>query len=171
MGHCDQCDNHYEDLALAQIAPTLIRLAAEYDVRLTGELRLLRAHRLPGTWSALEYSCHHRDTLRVQLERIRQALVEDCPEFVPMGREERVVAKHYNDQDPTTVASELVSAANALAADLVRPEPGQWNEPASTPGRQGLNGPSPGWDATRSTRPSTTSVTSIEWSQAASDRT
>lgn len=126
MDHCDQCQYRYEDLAVAQVGPTLLQLAAEYDIRLVGAARLLRAHPFPGTWSALEYSCHHRDTLRVQRERIRQAIVEDCPEFVPMGREERVVADHYNDQDPRTVARELVSAANALAADLARLEPEQW---------------------------------------------
>ena len=95
MDHCDQCRFRYGELSLAQVAPTLVQLAGEYDVRLRGGSRLLRAHPIPGTWSAVEYSCHHRDSLRVQLERVRHALLEDCPEFVPMGREERVVAERY----------------------------------------------------------------------------
>ena len=33
----------------------------------------------PDTWSALEYTCHLRDVMLVQRERVLRALVEECP--------------------------------------------------------------------------------------------
>ncbi|WP_406044517.1 hypothetical protein OG799_08560 [Micromonospora sp. NBC_00898] len=38
-------------------------------------------------WSPLEYTCHVRDVLRVQGERLALALVTEEPEFTPMGRD------------------------------------------------------------------------------------
>jgi DinB superfamily len=40
---------------------------------------------------------------------------ETDPEFVPMGRDERVVEDRYNEQDPTDVAAALIRSADALA--------------------------------------------------------
>ncbi len=68
----------------------------------------------PGTWSPLEYACHVRDVLRVQLERVQLVAVADEPTFIPMRRDERVVEDRYNEQDPATVASEIEDAGNAF---------------------------------------------------------
>jgi hypothetical protein len=75
----------------------------------------VRRRPAPQVWSPLEYACHLRDMLRVQTERVRLTQRELDPEFVPMGRDERVVDDHYNEQDPAAVAAELVAAADALA--------------------------------------------------------
>jgi len=78
----------------------------------------VRRRPAPDVWSPLEYACHVRDVLRVQLERIRLAAVEHEPEFTPMRREERAVEERYNEQDAATVASEIEEAGEALRAHL-----------------------------------------------------
>jgi hypothetical protein len=129
---CDECDFSYDELARDAIALAIRQLAERYVARLSPvpadvahDLRL-RAHPISGAWSALEYACHVRDVLAVQRERIQQAQVEDTPEFVPMGREERVVNDRYNEQSPATVAAELAAAAEAFADDLDELDAASW---------------------------------------------
>ncbi len=68
-----------------------------------------------------------RDVLVVQRERLAQALVEDCPTFVPMGRDERVIRDRYNEQDPATVARALTAVANAAAGAFVALDDAGWS--------------------------------------------
>ncbi|RKN57498.1 DinB family protein [Micromonospora costi] len=92
-----------------------------------------------GVWSPLEYTCHVRDVLRVQGERLVLALSVTTPEFPPMGRDERAVAEAYNEQDPAVVLADLADAAEALAArfaglrptDLDRTGVYPWPEPTA----------------------------------------
>jgi S-DNA-T family DNA segregation ATPase FtsK/SpoIIIE len=86
-----------------------------YAERLGRNEQLLRLRPSPEVWSALEYGCHVRDVLQVQRQRLALALVEDCPTFPPMGRDERVVNDRYNEQDPAVVAGELRAAADEIA--------------------------------------------------------
>lgn len=62
------------------------------------------------TWSALEYTCHVRDVLAVQRERLVSALTEQRPLFAPMRRDERAVEQRYNEQDIDAVLGELEQA-------------------------------------------------------------
>lgn len=78
-------------------------------------------------WSALEYTCHVRDVLRVQNERLTLALQVDNPEFTPMGRDELAVADAYNDQDPAVVLVDLADAAARLALAFTVLQPEQWH--------------------------------------------
>jgi S-DNA-T family DNA segregation ATPase FtsK/SpoIIIE len=64
--------------------------------------------------------------LEVQRERVELALVEDEPEFVPMGRDERVIELRYNEQDPATVASEITANGEAFASLLEGLDAEQW---------------------------------------------
>jgi hypothetical protein len=77
-------------------------------------------------WSPLEYSCHYRDVLRVQRERIVLALKKDKPSFTSMRREERVTEERYNEQDPATVGVEIAVAADELASALERLDDKGW---------------------------------------------
>ena len=54
----------------------------------------------------------------MQRQRLALALVEDCPALTPMGRDERVTADRYNEQEPTRVVDQLAANADALAADV-----------------------------------------------------
>ena len=86
----------------------------------------MRTRPTPDVWSPLEYACHVRDVLEVQRERLLPVRSEENPRFVPMGREERVVDRRYNEQDPAVVAEELGAAAEALAATLDALDPAGW---------------------------------------------
>jgi S-DNA-T family DNA segregation ATPase FtsK/SpoIIIE len=91
MDHCDQCGYVYAELPRASIPPALRSAAADLAARLASTPPDdLRAYPIGGTWSALEYACHVRDVLRVQLQRIDLALADDEPEFAAMRRDERV---------------------------------------------------------------------------------
>ena len=119
MDRCDGCAFEYFAFPRTDIAGRLRALAADHVVRLeeTAPAAYLREHPVEG-WSALEYACHVRDVLQVQTARIEQALVEDQPEFIPMGRDERPALLHYNEQPPDGVAAELTAAAEGLATQL-----------------------------------------------------
>lgn len=67
------------------------------------------------TWSALEYAAHVRDVFRLYAYRLDLMLTQDDPLFPNWDQDETAVAERYNDQDPSVVASELVTEGNALA--------------------------------------------------------
>ncbi len=87
----------------------------------------VRRRPAPDVWSPLEYACHVRDVLHVQLERIQLTAHEHEPTFVPMGRDERVVADRYNEQDPAVVAREIEEAGNAFYEYLVALDDEGWS--------------------------------------------
>ena len=69
----------------------------------------------PEVWSPLEYACHVRDVLQIQIGRVARGLAEDTPSFEPMQRDERPARLRYAEQDPHVVREELLDAAHALA--------------------------------------------------------
>ncbi len=124
---CDECGYDYNEPTRAQVAPRIRAFGPRYAEALAvlddGQLRSRPA---PEVWSPLEYVCHLRDVLRIQLERIQLALSQDTPEFASMRREERVTEEGYNEQDPITVVNELRVAAGQLAACLSSLQPDGW---------------------------------------------
>ena len=66
-------------------------------------------------WSALEYACHIRDVFLIQRERLYLTLVEECPSFARMYRDERASLARYGAEDPEDVGRELKVAAEMLA--------------------------------------------------------
>jgi len=121
MDVCDECQYTYASEDESSIPDRLRTLGRRYGAPLSRFLpgedgdALLRAHPVPDGWSALEYACHVRDVLEVQRERITQTLTEDTPTYVPMGREERVKERAYNEQNPAGVAAAIVGQAEELA--------------------------------------------------------
>jgi hypothetical protein len=67
----------------------------------------------PRTWSALEYACHTRDGFVLYETRIGVVLIEDRPLLPRMRRDEVVVERDYNGQNPAAVAEELAVAGEA----------------------------------------------------------
>ena len=125
---CAECGYVYDVLARAEIAPALRADTAALRDRLAGVPdAALRRRSQPGVWSPLEYACHVRDVLDVQRGRVLLALVEDEPEFVPMGRDERAVDLRYNEQDPAKVGAQLDKAADALATTLEALDDAGWD--------------------------------------------
>lgn len=117
MDRCSQCGFVYEDLPQSSITGALVEVARQYGPRLRGaDPAALRRRPAPEVWSALEYTAHVRDVLRVQRERVLLALADDQPRFESMRREERVVELTYNRMDPAAVDAELQEAARSLAS-------------------------------------------------------
>lgn len=128
MDRCDACGFVYADLELDDIPTTLRAYPPRYEAVLRGarDRGLERRRPRPGTWSALEYTCHLRDMLRVQRERLELALGREQPTFTPMGRDQRAVDDRYNEQDVTAVLDELEAAAAELASFLERLDAAGW---------------------------------------------
>jgi hypothetical protein len=79
------------------------------------------------TWSPLEYACHTRDVFRRYDHRLGLMLDEDDPHFANWDQDASAEDEAYNDQDPATVADELVAAGHALADAFDAVEGEQWD--------------------------------------------
>jgi DinB superfamily len=132
MDRCDECGFVYTDHSSAGVVNDLASLAPRYGERLRtapGETRraeLLRRRPRPDVWSALEYACHVRDVLLAQRERTFLALVEDCPSFAPIYRNERVSLARYTAEDPDRVATQIDVALDLLNHALVGMDGAGW---------------------------------------------
>jgi hypothetical protein len=123
---CEECGFVYET-PRDEIAQTIRAFGPAYrDVLASASADTLRAHPVEATWSALEYACHFRDVLDTQVARIARALTEDEPTYTPMGRDELVTERRYNEQDPAIVADGVVRAADELAATFEALDDGGW---------------------------------------------
>lgn len=126
MERCEECAFEYDLAQAPSAAPTIVDGVAELTVVLSSSGVDLRIHRQPNVWSPLEYSCHLRDVLLVQRERVLAARRMDRPSFHPMGRDERVEHDGYAEQDPVRVARQLTDAAHLFANALARLAPEDW---------------------------------------------
>ena len=126
MDRCDECGFTYATVATGDLPRRLEAAGPRFAAVLTA-IENPRRRPAPSVWSPLEYTCHVRDVLRVQGERLTLALETDDPEFAPMGREERVMLDAYNAQNPQTVLTELTEAANGLAHAFGTLSTPQWN--------------------------------------------
>jgi len=124
MDRCHGCGFEY-DLAEAPTAGRAILLGVAEMTSILRDGSDLKSRREPGTWSPLEYSCHVRDVLLVQRERVLAALFMDRPSFNPMGRDERVEYDGYGEQNATDVARQLGDAALLFTNLLSRLGPGE----------------------------------------------
>src|SRR5215472_1091190 len=119
MAACAECGYEFESLGHGEVLEALISLADDHRQLLTSvDVGRLRAHPRAGSWSALEYSCHVRDVLRFQRDRVVLAQVTATPEFTSMRRDDRAVEEHYNEQDPADVAGQIAIAASDFAGAL-----------------------------------------------------
>ena len=85
----------------------------------------------PRVWSPLEYGCHVRDVLRICSVRNRLIRAEDNPSFPNWDQDETALTERYWEQDPATVAAEVVTAGEENAAawsDVAEPE---WQRPGT----------------------------------------
>ena len=81
----------------------------------------------PHIWSPVEYACHVRDVHRVFGERLRMMLAVDYPLFENWDQDVAAVEGAYGDQRAASVADDLVSAAEAVAATYASVEGPQWD--------------------------------------------
>ena len=81
------------------------------------------------TWSALEYAAHVRDVFRLYRSRLTLMLNQDDPIFPNWEQDETAVVERYNEQDPATVATEIVEAGSALADAFDAVPADSWHRP------------------------------------------
>ena len=91
VDRCDECSFVYEESLLPQLDVLVHRISDDFADLLDVDVSRLRRRPAPDVWSTLEYSCHVRDVLLAQRERLYLALVEDEPSFAPIYRDHRVV--------------------------------------------------------------------------------
>lgn len=119
MTHCTICGFTYEEHSAEEIPRELRECARQFGPLLqasgAGPAILLRTRPHPEVWSSLEYACHARDVLLAQRERFYQALVEECPNFTPLYREQRLVTARYEHEDPARVGLEVGIAGEQVA--------------------------------------------------------
>lgn len=130
MDRCKQCGYVYDDVSRDEIATRLRGAPDRFSgvvANASPQAAALRPD--PQTWSAIEYVGHLRDVLLVQRERAVLALVEDCPSFARMWREERVELCHYRDQDREQMLGQLKMAAELCALVFGGLDGAAWNRP------------------------------------------
>jgi S-DNA-T family DNA segregation ATPase FtsK/SpoIIIE len=116
MDRCDECGFDYGDVAVGEVAGILRSLCARYvEVLEGGREEDLRARPVPDVWSAVEYTCHVRDVLLIQRDRVILALVEHAPSFARMYRDERAALTGYGQEPLKDLSGELGAAANLFA--------------------------------------------------------
>ncbi len=167
VDNCDECRFVYDEHVAAAVVDKLASLGARLAGRLLqasgdpGRDGLLRLRPAAEVWSGLEYACHVRDVLLAQRERLFLALVEDCPGFGPIYREQRVTLARYAESEPAQVEEEVSIAAALVAHSFGDIDEAAWHRECM------YNFPAPlkrdvGWRRlTRSTKVSITFETSI----------
>ncbi len=121
VDRCEECQFDYGALGPGAVPSALRSLGGRFGMRIANDrgdpmLGLtIRTRPGPKIWSALEYACHVRDVFLIQRERLYLALVEECPSFAKMYREERAFLARYAAEDPDDVGRELKLAAEMLA--------------------------------------------------------
>jgi hypothetical protein len=127
---CPQCGFDYDRCDVATTPQYVQQLAGRYEHRLVteadGNLAAWRQRPDPTTWSALEYSCHMRDCFAVYLWRIRRALADYRPVLPAMRRDDAVIERAYNEQNPLVVAEETSTNAQQLSRLLAGLADEQW---------------------------------------------
>jgi DinB family protein len=126
MDTCDECSFTYGELPRRELPEGLRSAAAGFQPLLGARDELLRRRRTPDEWSPLEYSCHVRDVLLMQRDRLFVALVEQEPSFKPMYRDQRIELDRYNEQDPAAVGGQIVMAASMFSHTLSLLSDDQW---------------------------------------------
>jgi hypothetical protein len=124
---CDECGFDASTFPRDQVAGLIRKNAQEWREVLAGtDPTRLTQRPTDDRWSALEYACHVRDVFRLYDYRLGLMLTEDHPSFPNWDQDVTAVEDRYNEQDPTVVAHDLVTAAAALAASFDRVDAEVW---------------------------------------------
>ncbi len=119
---CPECGFDPAAVAAADLADLIRENTRGWHGALDGPDAAVRP--VPTVWSPLEYACHVRDVHRLFAERLTLMLTHDDPQFANWDQDVTAIESRYAEQDPATVAVELVEAAAEVAADL-RPRRGR----------------------------------------------
>jgi hypothetical protein len=110
---CRECGLDTRAVAREDVPGMARANAAEWPAVLArGDVRQRPA---PGVWSPLEYGCHVRDVFRRFDQRLELMLTTEDPHFDNWDQDATAITDRYAEQDPATVARELVTAAGRIA--------------------------------------------------------
>ena len=123
---CPECGFEANTVARGQVAPMILDNAAFWQGVLS---RCEGVHQRPTSdrWSPLEYACHVRDVFRIYDYRLGLILSVDDPTYPNWDQDETAIAERYGEQDPATVAAELQTAADQIAARFATVRYDQWS--------------------------------------------
>ena len=121
---CPECGFEASAVTVDRIPSVIRDNATTWEAVLT--LGDAAARPEPSTWSPLEYAAHVRDVHRIFDLRVEMMLDQDDPTFPNWDQDETAVAERYGEQDPATVATELLEAAEAAAERYESVPPGAW---------------------------------------------
>ena len=122
---CPECGFTASDIAGPAIGDTVRELAPRWVAALARPDA--RERPAPTTWSTLEYGAHVRDVLRTFDGRFELLLTQDDPQFQNWDQDATALEDRYDLQDPAIVSTELVSAADVVAARFDSVAPDQWD--------------------------------------------
>jgi hypothetical protein len=122
---CPECGFESAAVRREDLGPLIRRNATQWPAVLErpGVAERTRDDR----WSDLEYACHVRDVFRLYDRRLHLMLEDDGAEFPNWDQDATAVEDAYAEQDPATVATELLEAAEVLAASFDAVEDDQWD--------------------------------------------
>jgi len=121
---CPECGFASADVTPGEVSPLVTTFTEPWPEVLA---RPGAANRpAPTTWSRLEYACHVRDVCRLFEQRLGLMLTLDAPTFDNWDQDETALADRYGEQDPDTVAAELVDAGSSFAAAYARVPSDAW---------------------------------------------
>ncbi|GAA1808683.1 hypothetical protein GCM10009795_062420 [Nocardioides hankookensis] len=121
---CPECGFEAATVTVDRIPSVVRDNATTWEAVLTLDDAAARPE--PTTWSPLEYACHVRDVHRIFDLRVGLMLDQDDPTFANWDQDETALAERYAEQDPATVATELLDAAESVAERYESVPPGAW---------------------------------------------
>ena len=124
---CPECGFEPAGIAGADLADLIQDNAHGWYAALDGPDAAVRP--AAQVWSPLEYACHVRDVHRLFAERLTLMLEQGDPQFANWDQDVTALESRYAEQDPATVAVELVGAAADAAAIYAGVQGDQWQRP------------------------------------------
>ena len=124
-------------LANGELASRAIGAQVRDEVHPFGELLAaadddaVRQRPAPGSWSALEYGVHVRDSLSVFAERIIRTLAEHDPQLGWWDHEAAIADGMANESDVSAVVDDLQRNAAKLSEALRLVSEDDWDRPAT----------------------------------------
>jgi len=118
---CAECGFAFDDVEPTSVPESIAKTGKRVRAPLTRGLpnedllAVLRAKPDADVWSALEYACHIRDAMLLNVERVNAILVEDRLTFERFSVDQAATDRDYNGQDPSAVADAIEAAAAELS--------------------------------------------------------
>ena len=123
---CPECNYDVRTFPVAEVGGLIRANAGAFAAELSKHAATATHRSRADRWSLLEYGCHVRDVYVLYLERLDLMLTHDGPQYPNWDQDATAVEQNYQAQDPTTVAAELVAAAEALARRFDGVSGAQW---------------------------------------------